>query len=235
MQKTVKWKGDIMKKIGMLIAIDTELMEYFKSLSSVERLTGLAYDVWTTTVYGKQLFIIKSGAGEISASGATQFLISAFGVEVIINFGICGKLSPSLKILDTVVVNAVVHYQYDTSAIDNVEPGRYLQFDSVYIKPDSSLIQRLQEIDGEIKPAICASADLFVAKEEDKKFLRETYNADVCEMEAAGILITCKKNNIPCLMVKSVSDDCDDMDFKTYCSLAAAKHVQLINEFVKNY
>lgn len=224
-----------MKKIGMILAIDTELMEYFKTLSTVERLSGLAYDVWTTEVYGKKLYIIKSGVGEISAAGATQFLISSLGVEVIVNFGICGKLSPNLKILDTVVVGAVVHYQFDTSAIDGVEAGRYLQFDSVYIKPDESLIARMKEIDSEIKVGICASADLFVAKEEEKQKLRNLYSADVCEMEAAGILITCKKNSVACVMVKSVSDDCDDMDFKTYCSLAAAKHVALINEFVKNY
>ena len=74
---------------------------------------------------------------------------------------------------------------------------------------------------------------MFVAKKEDKERLVKLYNADICEMETAGILITCKKNGIPCLMVKSVSDDCDGMDFMTYCKIASAKHVELIDKFVK--
>jgi len=222
-----------MKKIGMIVAMDTELREYFATLSEIKKLDNTPYSVWTTEIYGKQLFIVKSGVGEIAAAGGAQYLITQFKVDVVINFGICGKLSSNLKLLDTVVVNSVVHYQFDTSAIDPYPAGRYEQFDSEFIKADCKLIDLLLQLDGSIKQVICASGDLFVAKQEDKERLIKLYNADICEMETAGILITCKKNGIPCLMVKSVSDDCDGMDFMTYCKIASAKHVELIDKFVK--
>ena len=41
---------------------------------------------------------------------------------------------------------------------------------------------------------------------EKKNELRETFSADICEMEAAGILLTCHKNKIPSLFIKVVSD-----------------------------
>ncbi|MEG2144680.1 MAG: 5'-methylthioadenosine nucleosidase, partial [Oscillospiraceae bacterium] len=32
------------------------------------------------------------------------------------------------------------------------------------------------------------------------------FKADICEMEAAGVVLTCNRNNIPCLLIKTVSD-----------------------------
>lgn len=42
--------------------------------------------------------------------------------------------------------------------------------------------------------------------EEAKRNLHQQFGADICEMEAAGILYVCKKNEVPCLMIKMVSD-----------------------------
>lgn len=223
-----------MKKIGIIVAMDVELREYFSTLATVDKMENTPYDVWHTNVYGKQIYVVKSGVGEISAAGATQYLITGFGVECIVNFGICGKISDNLKLLDTVVVESVVHYQFDTSAIDPYPAGRYEQFDSEFIRADKGLIEVIKSLDGEIKTAKCASADLFVARKEDKQKLITLYNADICEMETAGILITCLKNGVPCLMVKSVSDDSDGMYFADLCQKASAKHIELIDKFIKN-
>ena len=97
-----------MKKIGMIVAMTKELKEYFTRLGKVIDLSDDIYEAWSAEAYGKQLFIIKSGVGEISAAAATQYLITKYGVDIIINFGICGKLSSSLKLLDTVAVKNVV-------------------------------------------------------------------------------------------------------------------------------
>lgn len=223
-----------MKKIGMIVAMDKELKGYFERLGSVTVIESDVYSVWKAQVYGKELYIVKSGIGEISASSATQYLITKYNVEIIINFGISGKLSENLKLLDTVVVKSVVYYQFDCSAIDDVLPGVYMG-NSCYISADNELIDRLIAIDGSVKSVICASGDKFIGRSEDKQFLLDTYKADICEMESAGILITCLKNNIKCLLIKSVSDDCDGMDYATYSLIASQKYVELVDKFVKEY
>ncbi len=55
-------------------------------------------------------------------------------------------------------------------------------------------------------PAVCASADRFVSGSKDKAYLHETFGADICDMESAGILLTCNRNKVPCVMLKAVSD-----------------------------
>lgn len=223
-----------MKKIGMIVAMDKELKDYFNKLGNVEYLNDGVYDVWSATAYDKQLYIVKSGVGELAAASATQYLITKYGVDLVINFGICGKVNPQLKILDTVVVKSVVYYQFDCSEIDDVAPGVYMG-NSPFINTSAKMLDKILNLDSTLKTAICASGDKFVAKREDVAFLRETYNADVCEMESAGILVTCIKNGVECLIIKSVSDDCDGMDFATYATLAAQKYVEIVDKFVKNY
>lgn len=223
-----------MKKIGMIVAMNKELKEYFTKLGEVADLSDGVFDVWSANVYGKQLFIVKSGVGEIAAASATQYLITKYGVDIVINFGICGKLSQNLKILDTVVVKSVVYYQFDCSEIDGTAPGVYMN-NSPFISTDSRFTQKLLQLDPNLKTAICASGDVFVARKEDKDRLISQFNADICEMECAGILITCLKNKTDCVIIKSVSDDCDGMDFQTYCELAAKKYVEIVDKFVKEF
>ena len=223
-----------MKKIGMIVAMTKELKEYFTKLGKVIDLSNDVYEAWSAEAYAKQLFIIKSGVGEISAAAATQYLITKYGVDIVINFGICGKLSSSLKLLDTVVVKNVVYYQFDCSEIDGTKPGVYMN-NSPYIPADNTLLNKLLNLDSSIKAVTCASGDLFVARKEDKEYLINEFNADICEMESAGILITCLRNKVGCLIIKSISDDCDDMDFRTYCELAAKKYVEIVDKFVKEY
>ena len=62
------------------------------------------------------------------------------------------------------------------------------------------------EIEPTLKKVICASGDKFVSSKEKKEELHKAFNADICEMEAAGIVLTCNRNKVPCLLIKTGSD-----------------------------
>ena len=66
---------------------------------------------------GNELYVTRSGAGEIYAAAATQHLITGYGVELIVNFGICGGLTPEMSLCRICVVGSVVHYDFDTSPV----------------------------------------------------------------------------------------------------------------------
>ena len=51
-----------------------------------------------------------------------------------------------------------------------------------------------------------ASGDRFVNKAEEKQAIAKDFGADICEMEASGILLTCIRNKIPALFIKVVAD-----------------------------
>ena len=60
--------------------------------------------------------------------------------------------------------------------------------------------------ENKIKNVYLCSAKVTFLTEKEKREIHETFNADICDMESVGIVLTCELNNIPCLMLKGVSD-----------------------------
>ncbi|MBQ7165095.1 MAG: 5'-methylthioadenosine/S-adenosylhomocysteine nucleosidase [Clostridia bacterium] len=196
-----------MKKIGLIAAMNGELNALLEKTGELKEITDRYGKKILYTEYGdKEIYLSESGVGEILAAGAAQRLISAYGVEAIINFGVCGSLKPRHSLKKTVIVKGVAHYEFDTSALDGCEAGKYDFLPSVIIPTDEDLIRAALSINPSLEQVICASGNKFVEDKNFKSYLRETFNADVCEMEAAGIALTCHANGVPCLMVKAVSD-----------------------------
>ena len=65
-------------------------------------------------------------------------LISVYGVDVVINFGVCGSLTDDIGVGKVVLVDGVIHYDFDTSAIDGCEVGRYMQYPELTLRPDEN-------------------------------------------------------------------------------------------------
>lgn len=194
-----------MKKIGLLVAVemDAVLARYGapQEKQLVDGFEVLRYENESYTVYA-----VNAGAGEISAAAATQLLISVFRVDLVVNFGVVGGLTPEMAMARTVVVESVVHYDFDISDWTGAETGRYMQYPTPCIPATPELVEKACAIEPSLRRVICASADKFIGTEEKKRALHERWQADICEMEAAGIVLTCARRGVPCLLVKTVSD-----------------------------
>lgn len=190
--------------IGIFTAVDTEAQSFINA-GAVKEADG-AFTIYRMPICGHNAVLCcPPTVGEIAASAACQLLITKYKADVIFNFGVVGALTEQSSLFSTVLVKDVVHYDMDTSEIDHVPVGKYECFDDVAVECDSSLIERaLQVVD--LPLTRCASADKFVSDPAQKSFLNKSFGADICDMESAGVLFTCKFNNVPCLMVKCISD-----------------------------
>lgn len=194
-----------MKNIGMIVAVEmSSVLDRYGSPHGEEQVCGfkiLRYDMADYTLY-----VLNSGVGELAAAAAAQLLIDRYEVCLIVNFGVVGGLTEDMGEMRTCVVEKLVHYDFDLSEIDPVPTGKYPEYDSVFIPMDAELVRRALQIAPELKPVTCASADKFIGSPEKKRSLHEKYGADICEMEAAGIALTCNRSGVPCLSIKTVSD-----------------------------
>ena len=193
------------KRIGLLVAVEMDsVFARYGTPGKTEHRSG--FDVFHYENESYVLYVIHSGIGEIAAAAAAQLLIDRYGVELIVNFGVVGGLTDEMAETKTCVVTRVVHYDFDLSGIDPVLPAQYPGFDDIYLPADEALIEKARGICPELKPVTCASADKFVGNRDDKERLHRLYAADICEMESAAVLLTCRRCEIPCLMIKAVSD-----------------------------
>ena len=104
--------------------MDKEITPFLNNLVATKNEISVGnYKIINFNVNDKEIYLIKSGIGEIYASSATQLLITKFGVELILNFGVSGSLDEQIGLLSTVFIKGVVHYDFDLSQIDDVKVG----------------------------------------------------------------------------------------------------------------
>ncbi|MCH5152179.1 MAG: 5'-methylthioadenosine/S-adenosylhomocysteine nucleosidase [Clostridiales bacterium] len=191
-------------KIGIFTAMEKEAASFLRT-DVVKEVVG-AFTVYHFTL-GKHDAVLccPPSVGEIAASAACQLLITKYGVDCILNFGVVGALTPKASVQSFVYVKDVVHYDMDVSEADKTPVGRYGCFDNVAVQCDQTLLIKAQQLNA-LPQVRCASADKFVGGAERKAALHEQFGAEICDMESAGILFACRFNNVPCLLVKCISD-----------------------------
>ena len=218
-----------MKRIGMVVAMRKEILPLIENSGlEVSNESVGKYQISSFKYLDKEIIIVESGVGEIYAAGATQLLISKYDVECIINFGVCGLVNDNLNLLESVLVSGVVHYDFDLSKIDNLPVGQYPNMDRV-ISCENDLMDLVTSINPNIQKVVCASADKFVDDNDIKNYLYNEFNASICEMESAGVVLTCLNNNIPFIVIKAVSDGKGGADeYRKLVMSASKSYIELI-------
>ena len=220
-------------KIGIITALASETLSIYEKLGNVTNTSIIAgVKIYVIEIGKDTLYLACTGAGEIRAAQATQMLIDIFDVETILNFGFVGALSHSLSIGDVVIVEKVVHSAIDFRFIDGTQIGQYDNRDDLFFRMDGNLLNYVRNVlPITIRLVTLSSEDAFIIDKNKKQWLRKTFGADICDMEAAGIALVCERNNVPMFSMKVVSDNADDnanQDFSTTLANGITKYEQYI-------
>lgn len=226
---------------GIIGAMKIEV-ETIKSLmqdKQSEVISGVEYV--TGTLHGKKIVTAVCGIGKVAAAMCTQTMILKYAPERIINTGVGGSLSEKLAIGDIAVAESLVQHDMDTSPLG--DPVGFISGINVINMPcDPKVVETLEKsvenLEG-IKAlrGVIASGDQFIADGAKKDFIKNNFNAVVCEMEGASIAQVCYTNGVPFGVVRAVSDCADGsshMDYGEFLPMAAANAAKLIENFVIN-
>lgn len=193
------------RKIGFLVAIEIDaVLEKYPSCRALDAPSGFrAYRIEESTC---DLYVLRCGMGEIAAAAGAQYLITRFDVSLLFNFGVVGGLTADMSRHTLCVVERVVHYKYDCSEFLPLAVGQVDGHDSIFLPTDAKLLETARTILPELTPVTCCSGDKFIGTQQEKQWLHDTFSGDICDMESAGIVLTCETNGVPCLLFKAVSD-----------------------------
>ena len=193
-----------MKRIGMIVAVEIEAVN-----------EALDTPLWEKEVYGfnlscyqvgeVELLVAETGAGILPASEATELLILKYGVDTILNFGVVGALTEEIAYTPCVFVKDVVHYEADLNFIDGLPIGQHAGFDSPFIPLDEGLLELARKSSPDTPLVRCASGDKFIGPDK-KEGLHKDFDADICDMELAGIVYTATRFGAKVFSCKMVSD-----------------------------
>ncbi len=260
-----------MKTIAVIGALEKEVREVFAAVEGATTKEEAGLTVLAGTYNGARLVATTAGMGTVNAAAAAQHLISAYHMgtvnaaaaaqhlisayhaDAIIFSGIAGGLNPVLHVGDIVIGERLRYLDTDTALIAESAPGleEYASTPQLVEIAESLLAGRgyrnaaegatgtdtLQYLRGTI-----ATGDRFVSGAEMREAAIAATQADCVEMEGAAIAHVAAKNGIDCLVMRAISDNCDEaydalctreFDLEEYAQRASHLTLGIVRRFIE--
>ena len=221
--------------------MEEELESILDIMDNIEEkeIYGLTFK--TGQIEKNKIIVVKCGVGKVNAARVTQILIDTFNVKCVINVGAAGALSPLLNIGDIVIGEKLIQHDFDITAFDHDKGyitgvGDYIYSDIELIEKFKKAANNLKEKDYKIKTGIIATGDIFCTDIEMKNKIFSKFDADCVEMEGAAIAQVCYLDNIPFIVIRSISDSPNgnnEIDFDKFGELASKRCANILREFLK--
>lgn len=228
------------KVVGIICAMKKEAEGIISAMTEVktENISGITFNVGK--INGSDAVVAICGIGKVFAALCAQTMILRYSPSLIINSGVAGGLSPELKICDIALATSLVQHDMDTSPLGGPK-GMISGINIINIPADVSATECLRACaEGEgvnTVLGVIASGDKFICENSDKEFIRSTFDAVACEMEGASIAQVCYVNDVPCAVMRAISDGGDDnasLDYPTFAKLAAERAIRVILRFFED-
>jgi adenosylhomocysteine nucleosidase len=241
--------GSQAKTVGIMSAMELEL-EFISQDMLIERMDTIAENVYKIgTMHNIRCVAVHGGIGKVGAAYTAQTLIMHYDVDAVIFTGVAGGINPELHIGDIVIAENVVHHDFG-----QILPDQFIPFDTVGFFADSFLVAvalqakknvELEVIPEEIRgeenlPRIVvgriATGDQFISSEAKRVWIEQVFRADCVEMEGAAVAQICAVNNVPFVIIRSLSDLANEdaeLDFQSFVLFAAKNSSFLVKEMLK--
>jgi len=224
----------IMKTIGIIGAMPSELADIRNALkdAEVKRISG--FDFYINEVSGKTVINACCGIAKVNAALCSQVLIDNFKPDALINAGIAGGMDTSIKVCDMVVSNEVLPHDLDPHFLRDYPP-----YCAVF-KADENLINtavKICEKQG-VKSFVgrIVSGEAFISDNAVKKSIKECFNPYAVDMESAAVGHCAYLNEVPYVSVRCISDNADDegaMSFDEFEKIAARRVADVVLEMIE--
>lgn len=227
--------------IGIIGAMDEELEILLKEmkLDRKEMKANMLFN--SGKIYNQQVVVVRSGIGKVNAAICTQILIDDFQVDKVINVGIAGGIGKDVYPGDIVIANNLVQHDMDASAFGD-PVGQIPRLDSFDFKCDINLVYKAKAACKDIEKSNSfigriVTGDQFISDTQKIKWLNEKFEALACEMEGGSIAQVCYLNNIPFVVIRSISDNANNgahMDYEKFAPIAIKNSTDILKSMLMN-
>ena len=224
------------KYIGIIVA-EIEELEAIKSLMiDFEELHIYNLNILKGKISNRVCLLVRCGVGKVNSARTAQVLTDNFKLECIINLGSAGALNETLNMGDIVIGEKLVQHDFDVTAFGR-DKG-FIPETGMFFECDDSLLDKCKDIkinNIRICTGVIASGDIFCTDIKMKENIRTKFNADCVEMEGAAIAHVCHLNNVPFIVVRSISDTPNgnnQIDFNEYLHFASKNCANFIKQLL---
>lgn len=228
--------------IGIVGAMGEEIELFRERLVGPQEEKQASVTFHKGELFGRQVVLCQSGVGKVNAAMTAQILIDRFRIGSLLFTGVAGGVDPALNIGDIVISTECQQHDMDASAA-GFKKGEIPFAEKSIFEADLRLIrlaetyrpedERVKLVRGKV-----LSGDQFIADPDYVAYLRRHFQGSCVEMEGAAVAQVCSLNEIPFLIIRSLSDKADrsaKVNFEEFTRLAARRSFDLVCHMLQNW
>ena len=255
------------RPLGVLAALPEELGDLIAAMQAESGVTTRTLgrrDYHLGTVHGAPCVVTLARIGKVAAAATASALIHAFDVEAIVFTGVAGGVGPGVHVGDVVVGETLL--QHDMNA-EPLFPRHEIpllarsRFDADHALAEAlavacerfiaeeggvlaerfkAALPRLASALPQVHRGLVISGDQFVASATAVGALRaQLPDALAVEMEGAAIAQVCHEYEVPCAVVRTISDTADEHASTSFASfltdIAGTYSTGILKRFLADY
>ncbi len=226
--------------IGLLYAMPEERQAFTAQLSTYQTRQIAGLNAYVTRIGAHDITLVECGIGKVNAAIAATKLIQDKPLDLIISTGVSGGINLDPESL--VLAHSVAYHDVDVRAFGQYVKGQ-LPGMSPYFKADENTLQIALECAKKhgykSYVGMVVSGDQFLTNSATLKDMMALYeDIYATDMEAAAVAHVATLENIPFLMIRSISDRLDApsqiADFKIFLDRAAKRAAEIVHALVQS-
>lgn len=230
-----------MKRIGIIGAMDEEINCLQDRMNEVKKKRIASMEFYEGSLHGKEVIAVRSGIGKVNAAICTQILIDQYHIDLVINTGVAGSLRSEIEIADIVLSSDALQHDMDATNF-GYDFGIIPRMECSIFPADLEILDTAKQACREVIPEVgvhigrIVSGDQFIADNNKKEWLVQTFQGYCTEMEGAAIAQVAYLNGVPFLIVRAISDKADhsaEMSYAQFEEIAIKNTVKLLDKMVK--
>lgn len=217
-------------KIGIISAmqVESESIRRQMVIRREETVTGMTFvsGDWL----GHEAVVVVGGIGKVAAAMCAQTMILRYAPNLIFNTGVAGGME-ALSVLDVVIAAQTVQHDMDTTSAGD-PLGMIPGLDKIFIPCNYPVIA--EKVDAlvarrpDVRLGTVASGDQFVGSQEKMRDIERQFDALAVDMESGAIGQVCYIAQVPCCIIRTISDSGDGQEYDSFLDAAAEKSIEVL-------
>lgn len=202
----MRGKGPVL----VLGALDGEISAFLENLQILGKQQWKDFTFYHGKLAEKEIVLAKSGVGKVLSAIVTQKMIDLFMPSAIIFTGTAGSLHSKIHLGDILIGEDSIQHDVDASMF-NKKRGEIPYTPYRFFNSDAHLLQAALSYNDskhKVYKGRVLTGDQFISYKniEGKSYLTEELQGDCVEMEGASVALVAAVNEIPYLVIRTISD-----------------------------